>query len=131
MKKILIVDDEPHVIRLLRMSLERAGYSVDCAPNGALGWQKILESQPDVLITDIAMPELTGEQLCKMIAADLPERDFLIFVTTSRTEIEHREWSRKIDNLMFLEKPVSVRKLMSMLEDYFVSGPHSKGEINV
>jgi hypothetical protein len=49
----------------------------------------------------------------------MPDRNFLIFVLTSRTEIEHREWSREIPNLLFLEKPVSIRNLVEKLDGYF------------
>ena len=61
------------------------------------------------------MPRMDGEQLCQNIQTEMPERKFLIFVLTSRTEIEHREWSRQIENLQFLEKPVSIRNLIECL----------------
>jgi DNA-binding response OmpR family regulator len=121
MRRILITDDEPHVLRVLKLSLERHGYQVDQALNGEIALEKIKQQEPDVLITDIHMPKLTGEALCKRIQAELQQRGFLIFVLTSRTEIEHREWSRQIDNLQFLEKPVSIRKLIARLNDYFAS----------
>ncbi|MDH5631912.1 MAG: response regulator [Gammaproteobacteria bacterium] len=115
---ILIADDEPHVIRVLRLALERDGYQVESAPNGQLAFEKIMERRPDVLITDIAMPRMTGRELCEKIEAEMPDREFLIFVSTSRTELEHREWSRKIRNLMFIEKPASTRRILDMLNDY-------------
>ena len=121
MKKILLADDEPFVIRLMKQSLEKAGYEVDSAPNGKVALEKLRASQPDVLITDIHMPLMTGQELCQHINEEMPDREFLIFVLTSRTEIEHREWSQKIPNLQFLEKPVSVRNLEAKLETYFQS----------
>ena len=123
MKRILIADDEPHVIRVLKQLLERHGYQVDGALNGEAAYEKVRRRTPDVLITDIQMPRMTGEELCKRIQEEMPERDFLIFVLTSRTEIEHREWSQNIGNLQFLEKPVSIRKLISMLDGYFANEP--------
>lgn len=122
MKRILIADDEPHVIRVLKMSLERAGYKVDTVPNGEAALESILKQPPDILITDIQMPRMTGEVLCCRIEELMPEREFLIFVLTSRTEVEHREWTANIENLMFLEKPVSIRKLVHMLEQHNLPG---------
>lgn len=121
MSRILITDDEPHVIRVLKKSLERHGYQVDEALNGEVALEKIRQQEPDVLITDIQMPRLSGEALCKQLQEEIPQRKFLIFVLTSRTEVEHREWSRQIDNLQFLEKPVSIRKLITKLNEYFAN----------
>ena len=115
MNKVLIADDEPHVLRVLKMSLEKEGYEVEVCANGREALEKIQRDPPDVLVTDIQMPLMDGEALCRNIQQTMPQRKFLIFVLTSRTEIEHREWSREIDNLQFLEKPVSIRELTERL----------------
>ena len=125
MKRILIVDDEPHMIRVMKMALERASYYVDVAPNGVEALKKIHGVRPDVVIIDISMPLMTGEELCKQIEIDITDRDFLIIVARSRTEIEHREWSREMQNLQFFEKPISTRKLMLVLDEYFTAKPSS------
>lgn len=119
MTKILVADDEPYVLRLMKHSLEKQNYEVETVPNGQVAWEKLNEEQPDVLITDIQMPSMSGEELCLRINQSMPDRKFLIIVLTSRTEIEHRQWSRMIPNLQFLEKPVSIRNLQEMLEQYF------------
>lgn len=119
MNKILIADDEPHVLRVLKLSLEKEGYAVETCANGKEALTRLEHEHPDILITDIQMPLMTGEELCRHIKQHMPERKFLIFVLTSRTEIEHREWSRDIHNLLFLEKPVSIRNLVEKIEGYF------------
>ena len=119
MKRILIADDEPYVMRVLKLSLERAGYQVECVNNGKLALERLHADPPDVLITDIQMPIMTGKELCARIQAELPQREFLIFVVTSRTEVEHREWSSQLSNMMFLEKPISMRNLLAKLDEYF------------
>ncbi len=119
MKKIIIVDDEPHVLRVLKLSLENEGYAVETCANGKEALARLQQVTPDILITDIQMPQINGEELCRHIQEHMPDRNFLIFVLTSRTEIEHREWTREIDNLLFLEKPVSIRDLVGKIDDYF------------
>jgi CheY-like chemotaxis protein len=119
MKKIIIADDEPHVLRVLKLSLEKEGYAVDTCANGKEAVARLEQEYPDILITDIQMPKMTGEELCLHIERHMPDRNFLIFVLTSRTEIEHREWSREIHNLLFLEKPVSIRNLVEKLDGFF------------
>jgi len=123
MKTVLIVDDEPVVRRVLKLALEQARYEVFCASNGEEALALVRDSQPDVLITDIEMPRMSGETLCKKLCGELPERKFPIFVVTSVTAIEHREWSRDLPNVMFLEKPISARKLLASLKDYFSGTP--------
>lgn len=119
LKKILIVDDEPHVLRVLKLSLEREGYAVEICATGREALQRVDENYPDVLITDIHMPHMDGRELCQAIQQQIPNRKFAIYILTSRTEIEHRDWSRNIDNLLFMEKPVSIRDLVDRLEAHF------------
>jgi CheY-like chemotaxis protein len=119
MKRILVVEDEAHIVRLMKMTLERAGYVVDSAADGEEAFGYFQHRIPDVLITDIDMPRMTGRELCMRLHSDMPDRNFLIVVITARTEVEHREWSRLIPNLEFVEKPISARKLVSRLEAYF------------
>lgn len=119
MKRILIVDDEPHMTHVLKLYLERAGYTVETAPNGQVALDSIIKSAPDVVVTDIQMPVMTGQQMCLQLEELLPERTFPVFVMTSMTDREHREWTQKIKNLEFLEKPLSMRALTSKLDSYF------------
>ena len=102
----------------MKLALENNGYSVCVAHNGEQALSKLSEKLPDLLITDINMPRMDGETLCRKIEEDNPNREFPILVLTSKTEIEHREWTRNIKNTMFLEKPVSIRKLIKMLDEY-------------
>ncbi len=118
MNNILIVEDEPHVIRVMKLALENKGYAVAVSHNGEQALEQLSKKLPDILITDIDMPRMNGKELCKKITEDLPDREFPILVLTSKTEVEHREWTREINNTMFLEKPVSIRKLIKMLDDY-------------
>jgi DNA-binding response OmpR family regulator len=119
MKHILIVDDEPHMTRVLKLHLERAGYGVDVAQNGQAALASIMNSPPDVMVTDIQMPLMTGKQLCLTLEEQYPQRTFQIYVMTSMTDREHREWTQNINNLKLLEKPLSMRALTRELEQYF------------
>ena len=113
MKKVLVVDDQAPVLRVLKLGLEGGGYEVDTASNGSECLVKLCAGHPDFLVTDIDMPRMNGRELCEAIEDQFPDRAFSIVVLTSRTEDEHRDWTRAIDNLSFMEKPVSVRRLLS------------------
>ena len=67
---------------------------------------------------------MSGEELCKSIDAEFPNRNFPIFVVTSVTDIGHRSWSREIANLSFLEKPISMRRLTGQLKSTLSGAEH-------
>ena len=114
-KRILIVDDHAPVLRVLRLGIEEAGFEVDTASNGSECLVKLCDVTPDFLVTDIDMPRMSGKELCLAIEEQFPDRKFPIVVLTSRTELEHRNWTREIANLEFMEKPVSVKQLVSII----------------
>jgi CheY-like chemotaxis protein len=114
-KKVLIVDDEPNVVRVLKLMLERAGHKVRTAADGLQGLELLRAELPDVLITDIQMPRMDGRELVRSVHAEMPQRGFDIYVMTSMTEREEREWVRQVPRVAFLEKPVSPRQLVASL----------------
>ena len=118
MQSILLVDDEPMILRIMRLALEKLGYQVNTAIDGKDALEQIAATPPDILVTDIDMPRMTGKELCLQIQATMPDREFPIFVSTSLTALEHREWSSKIPNLIFLEKPISIRKLRAAILEF-------------
>lgn len=117
--RVLIADDESHVIRVVKLFLERAGYAVDSVSNGQDALEAILRDPPDALLTDISMPRMTGQQLCMELEKQLPARKFPIFVMTSMTDREHRDWTQKLPDTSLLEKPVSMRVLVAALAKRF------------
>jgi DNA-binding response OmpR family regulator len=119
MRRILLVDDEPHVIRVLRLALERKGYQVDSCSNGEQALARIHAELPDVLITDIDMPRMDGVELCRRISQEIPDRSFLITVLTGKTASEPRSLITELENIAFIEKPLSIRKLLTRLDGYF------------
>ena len=123
MTTILIADDEAHVIRVLKVTLEREGYTVHTAHNGEAALARIHEQQPDLLISDIQMPRLSGEQLCARIAVEFPARRFPIVIMTSMTFVNEAHWSRDYSNLVLLEKPISMHRLLPLLRDLLISAP--------
>jgi CheY-like chemotaxis protein len=126
-----VADDEAHMLRVVRLFLERAGYTVDVACNGQEALDSILRSPPDVLVTDINMPRMTGQQLCAALEKQLPGRTFPIFVMTSMTERENKDWASKIPNATLLEKPVSMRMLIAELGRRFAEAPVTPALANV
>ncbi|MBC7803289.1 MAG: response regulator [Candidatus Parcubacteria bacterium] len=124
-RRVLVADDELHMVRVVRLFLERAGYTVDVARNGQEALDSIMHTPPDVLLTDINMPHMNGQQLCAQLEKLLPGRTFPIFVMTSMTERENRDWAHNLPNSSLLEKPVSMRMLIAELGRRFAREPEN------
>ena len=69
-KRILVVDDEPQITRVLRTALTGSGYEVRTADDGHTGLRAAREWQPDLVITDVSMPNLSGIELCRQLRAE-------------------------------------------------------------
>jgi CheY-like chemotaxis protein len=122
-RTILIVDDEAHVIRVLRLMLEREGYEVHSASDGAEALAQMAARRPDVMVSDIQMAGMNGRDLCRTVRERYPDDSFPIFVMTSMTASAEREWVRGLARVEFLEKPLSPRQLVARLAAYFASAP--------
>ncbi len=119
MQTILIVDDEPHVVLVIKRFLHRFGYNIVSASNGEQALKLLETEKPDVLLTDIQMPRMNGQELVTTVQKQNPAEQPMIIVMTSRTDEELRTWAEMYPNTMFLEKPLSLRHLSNILEKYF------------
>ena len=114
--RILVAEDEPNMARVLKLQLERAGYEVRMAADGQEALEAILRDAPDVLVTDMCMPRMTGEQLCAEIEKRVPRRRFPIFVITSLADRDCTRWTQRMVNTEFVEKPLSARLLIARMQ---------------
>lgn len=91
-KKILIVDDEPHILRSLGFVLERAGYRVMVARSGAEGLGLIERQHPDLVFLDIMMPQLDGYEVCRRIrSSDALSGTYVILLTAKGQETDRQK----------------------------------------
>lgn len=117
------MDDQPHVVRVIRLALEARGYTVETASNGEQALGKLRQGSFHVVITDIEMPRLDGRALCEAMHRELHDPKPLTLVITARPELAAREWVRVLPGTELLEKPLSLRRLNARLEAHFASGP--------
>jgi two-component system alkaline phosphatase synthesis response regulator PhoP len=69
-KRILVVDDEPDFASIVQADLEKEGYDVEVAYNGAEGLEKVKANPPHAIVLDVMMPEMDGYELCKLLKGD-------------------------------------------------------------
>ncbi len=115
MKKILLVDDEHYILRVMQLALSRHGYAVSTAINGVEGLQKYNDENPDAIIVDIDMPRMDGRELCSAILAENPHPACKIFISTGSALHGLRAWAAQFEQIMFMEKPISIRTVADRL----------------
>ena len=122
MKKILIVDDEPHIAWVIKQFLERAGWKVFTALNGQLAVAVIIRDQPDVVVADVSMPKMSGIDLCRHIQNTMPDYRPLLMLLISRKDREIRSRLAQQEPIEIMVKPVSMRRLLARINDFSAQG---------
>jgi two-component system alkaline phosphatase synthesis response regulator PhoP len=116
-KRILLCDDEPHILRAAEFKFRRAGYEVFCAFDGQEGWEQLLKHRPEIVVTDCQMPRLNGLQLAERIHTT-PETTGLpvIMLSAKGFELSGAEIREKFGIRALLAKPFSPRELFERVE---------------
>lgn len=95
MAKILVVDDEPEIVVLTKIILEKEGFEVTVAKDSGECFERIKEEKPDLILLDIMMPGDDGWEVCKKIKTDEKTRDVIVAMFTVRTSDDSVEKSYK------------------------------------
>ena len=119
MKRILLVDNQAHVLRVMKLSLDRNGYEVDTALSGDVALRMLRETKYDVLIADNGLTKMDGQQLIDTIAEQFKSRAPAMFLVTEQAADSTEAWSSAIDGAECLEKPISLRYLVGRLNELF------------
>ncbi len=113
MPRVLVIDDEPDIRALLRLSLEAEGYDVGEAPDGRVAVQQFPEESPDIVVLDVTLPELDGWQTLERLRdiSDVP-----IMMLTARAGEMDRVRGLRSGADDYLVKPFSRRELLARIE---------------
>ena len=117
-KRILVVDDEPALTRMVKLNLERTGkYEVRTENQGSMAVQAAREFKPDLIFLDVMMPDMSGDE----VSAELKEDEELsqikfIFMTAIVTKDETEAMGSNIGGNEFLAKPVKADELLATIE---------------
>lgn len=108
--RILIVDDEPQITRVLRTALSTQGYAIRIAANGVEGLEALAEWQPHIVITDLAMPQMDGVELCREIRA-VSQVPIIVLSVRSQDRQKIEALDAGADD--FVTKPFSIQELQA------------------
>ena len=124
-KKILAVDDERHIVRLIQVNLERAGYQVSTAFDGNEALKKVEGDKPDLIVLDVMMPRMDGFEVLKRLQANPDTRGIPVIMLTAKAQDADvfRGWSSGVS--AYLTKPFNplelvtfVRRILSGFDQY-------------
>ncbi len=117
-KRVLLCDDEIHILRAAEFKLQRAGYEVEIAGDGEEGWQAIEAQKPDILITDCQMPRLDGLGLVRRVRQHAETEDLPILMLTAKGyEISPEELAQQFNVIAVIAKPFSPRELLQSVDE--------------
>ena len=115
-KKILIVEDDENIRELLRLYLEREGYDISEAENGAIGLSKWKAENPDMMLLDVMMPVMDGWTVCKEIRA---ESDVPIIMLTAKGETADRVSGLEMGADDYIVKPLEMPEVIARVRAVF------------
>jgi two-component system, OmpR family, alkaline phosphatase synthesis response regulator PhoP len=123
-RRVLLCDDDVHILRAAEFKLKRAGYDVRTAGDGQEGWELIEREVPDVVVTDCQMPRLDGFGLLRRIRQN-PETESLpvMMLTAKGFEIDESEAASEYDVHEVIAKPFSPRELLQKVDALLAGQP--------
>jgi len=121
--KVLIADDEMHILKAAEFKLKRSGFEVTCVDDGQAAWEQIQVEMPDIVITDFHMPRMDGLALCHKIR-ETPETSELpvIMLTAKGFDLWGEDETDSLQIAAVLAKPFSPRGLVNCINEVLETG---------
>src|SRR5215217_5932465 len=115
-RKILIADDEPDIVEILKYNLVREGYQVSTASNGDEAIERAKIAQPDLVVLDIMMPRKTGVEVCQVLRAQPQFKDTLIMFLTALNDDATQIKGLATGADDYISKPISTNVFLSKVQ---------------
>ncbi len=114
---VLVVDDSPTELHILKGFLEDAGYTVLLAENAESGIEMAHSAKPDLVLMDVVMPGLNGFQATRQLSRDPETSDIPVIMVTTKDQETDRTWGLRQGAKEYLIKPVKKDELLSQIKD--------------
>ncbi len=111
-KKILLIDDDKNMVRMLKIRLESEGFNVISAYDGEEGLEKTLKEKPDLIILDIMLPKMDGYQVCQKLKEDRKTWDIPVLMLTAKGDLESRFTGLFSGAIEYMSKPYESKMLL-------------------
>jgi twitching motility two-component system response regulator PilH len=117
MPTVLIVDDSPTEIHVLKTWLEKNGFSTITAESGEEGIQKAKAEKPDAIIMDVVMPGMSGFQATRQLSKDADTSAIPVVMVTTKDQETDKIWGMRQGAVAYLSKPVSEKQLVDKIRE--------------
>ena len=120
-KKILAVDDEKHIVRLVQINLEKVGYTVSIASNGREALESVASNRPDLIVMDVMMPEMDGFAALQKLKDNPDTQNIPVIMLTAKAQDADvfKGWQSGAD--LYLTKPFNPSELITFVQRIFES----------
>ncbi|MBU1147689.1 MAG: response regulator [Candidatus Omnitrophica bacterium] len=116
-KKILIVDDEDDIRKMIKFRLEAVGYDVTEAADGQEGLDKARADKPDLLILDLMLPKIDGYKVCRMLKFDEKHKHIPILMFTARGQEKDKLIGKEMGADAYVTKPFEPKVLVDKIQE--------------
>src|SRR5215469_1633781 len=111
MKKILLIEDDSAIQKALKLFFESENYGIDIAPDGSAGLDAFHASHPDLVILDLMLPQIPGEEVCREIKKKVPSQPLIVI--SARCEDVDKVLPLELGADDYLPKPFSLKELLA------------------
>jgi DNA-binding response OmpR family regulator len=122
--KILVVDDEPFILRSLLFILKKEGYQVASATDGEEALAQIAREKPDLVFLDVMMPKKDGYEVCRILKADPALSDIYVLLLTAKGQTKDREKGIDVGADEYITKPFSPSMVVEKVRAILASRIH-------
>jgi DNA-binding response OmpR family regulator len=112
MDKILVADDEEHIVMILKDSLEFSGFQVITAYNGEEALERVEKDAPDLVVLDIGMPKLDGWEVCRRLKSNEKTKQIPIIILTAYAQTSDQRKGSQLGADRFVTKPCDLTYLV-------------------
>jgi DNA-binding response OmpR family regulator len=123
--RILIVDDEPDLLSMLRFGLELDGFEVIEASDGEQGLDLARSRDPNLIVLDLMLPRMDGYKVCRALKFDARYRNIPIFILSARTAEKDKRLALDLGADEFMTKPYEVKALVAKIRAKLALPPHA------
>lgn len=113
--RILVAEDDPNILRQIEFNLQSSGYEVETALNGMDAFKKLMARRPDLLITDVMMPEMDGYELVSTLRRDEQLADLPVIMLTARSQDWDMMQGYNSGTDLYLTKPFNPAELLNFV----------------